>query len=118
MRYAIIIILLFVLSCKAQDLPKAIAYEIDATVYRIGERKTLFSARNGRMLLEAPNNKYDKEVEYRLFFEITGNEGNVLQIIVHHKQESREQWFKDYESGKATLKQRGFRIEKLIDYKF
>lgn len=110
----LLILLLLVSSCKAQEIPTKIAYEVNAVAHSIGEKNTMFTARNGQILLETKNNDYKKGDEYLLMFEIKGSEGAVLKIEVLHSQESKKQWFIDLNESKELLGKRGYRLEDLL----
>lgn len=104
------------LGCKAQEIPTKIAYEVNAVAHSIDDR-TMFTARNGKILLEAKNGGYKKGDEYLLRFEIKGSDGAVLKIEVLHSQASKKQWYIDYDEAKEVLVKRGYRIEDLLIWK-
>lgn len=114
MRYFIFLLVALAFSCKAQEIPTKIAYEVNAVAHSIENGKTMFTARNGKILLEAQNNGYKKGDEYLLRFEIKGSEGAVLRIEIIHSQTSKKQWYIDYTEAKEVLKKRGYRVEDLL----
>jgi len=112
-RFTIVLLVAFFFSCKAQEIPTKIAYKVNATVLNIAD-KTTFTARNGRIVIEALNNSYRKGDEYSLVVEIVGQEGSILKVKVLKSQESLKQYYRDERESLEILKRQGYRVEDIL----